>query len=176
MFIKRVAIQGFKTFAKRTEFLFETGITAVVGPNGSGKSNIVDAIRWCLGEQSFSMLRSKKTSDVIFSGSDKRARLGMAEVTLTLDNSAGQVPIDFLEVEITRRAYRDGDNEYLLNGKRVRLQDITELLGHTGLSKRTYAVIGQGLIDRVLNLSAEERRSLFEEAAGITSYQHKRTT
>jgi len=176
MFIKRVVIQGFKTFAKRTEFIYETGITAVVGPNGSGKSNIVDAIRWCLGEQSFSTLRSKKTSDVIFSGSDKRARLGMAEVTLTLDNSAGQVPIDFLEIEITRRAYRDGGNEYLLNGKRVRLQDITELLGHTGLSKRTYAVIGQGLIDRVLNLSAEDRRSLFEEAAGITSYQHKRTT
>ncbi|MEZ4673228.1 MAG: chromosome segregation protein SMC [Caldilineaceae bacterium] len=176
MFIKRVVIQGFKTFAKRTEFIFETGITAVVGPNGSGKSNIVDAVRWCLGEQSFSMLRSKKTSDVIFSGSDKRARLGMAEVSLILDNSMGQVPLDFLEIEITRRAYRDGNNEYLLNGKRVRLQDITELLGHTGLSKRTYAVIGQGLIDRVLNLAPEERRTLFEEAAGITGYQHKRTT
>ncbi len=176
MFIKRVAIQGFKTFAKRTEFIFETGITAVVGPNGSGKSNIVDAVRWCLGEQSFSLLRSKKTSDVIFSGSDKRARLGMAEVSLTLDNGMGQVPLDFIEVEITRRAYRDGNNEYLLNGKRVRLQDITELLGHTGLSKRTYAVIGQGLIDRVLNLAPEERRSLFEEAAGITGYQQKRST
>jgi len=176
MFIKRVAINGFKTFAKRTEFIFETGITAVVGPNGSGKSNIVDAVRWCLGEQSFSLLRSKKTSDVIFSGSDKRARLGMAEVSLTLDNSAGQVPLDFVEIEITRRAYRDGNNEYLLNGKRVRLQDITEILGHTGLSKRTYALIGQGLIDKVLNLAPEERRSLFEEAAGITGYQQKRTT
>ncbi len=176
MFIKRVVIQGFKTFAKRTEFIFETGITAVVGPNGSGKSNIVDAVRWCLGEQSFSLLRSKKTSDVIFSGSDKRARLGMAEVSLTLDNSMGQVPLDFIEIEITRRAYRDGNNEYLLNGKRVRLQDITELLGHTGLSKRTYALIGQGLIDRVLNLAPEERRSLFEEAAGITGYQQKRST
>ncbi|MEZ4868430.1 MAG: chromosome segregation protein SMC [Caldilineaceae bacterium] len=176
MFIKRVLIQGFKTFAKRTDFIFESGITAVVGPNGSGKSNIVDAVRWCLGEQSFSLLRSKKTSDVIFSGSDKKARLGMAEVTLTLDNSAGQVPIDFTEIEITRRAYRDGDNEYLLNGKRVRLQDITEILAQTGLSKRTYAVIGQGLIDRVLNLAPEERRTLFEEAAGITGYQHKRTT
>ena len=176
MFIKRVAIQGFKTFAKRTEFIFETGITAVVGPNGSGKSNIVDSIRWCLGEQSYSMLRSKKTSDVIFSGSDKKARLGMAEVVLTLDNSRGQLPLDFAEIEITRRAYRDGDNEYLLNGKRVRLQDITELLAQTGLSKRTYAVIGQGLIDRVLNLSPEERRTLFEEAAGITGYQLKRTT
>jgi len=176
MFIKRVIAQGFKTFAKRTEFIFETGITAVVGPNGSGKSNIVDAVRWCLGEQSFSLLRSKKTSDVIFSGSDKRARLGMAEVTITLDNSRGQVPLAFTEIEITRRAYRDGDNEYLLNGKRVRLQDITELLAHTGLSRRTYAVIGQGLIDRVLNLAPEERRSLFEEAAGITGYQQKRLT
>lgn len=176
MFIKRVVIQGFKTFAKRTEFIFETGITAVVGPNGSGKSNIVDAVRWCLGEQSFSMLRSKKTSDVIFSGSDKRARLGMAEVILTLDNSAGQVPLDFTEIEIARRAYRDGNNEYLLNGKRVRLQDVTEILSHTGLAKRTYAVIGQGLIDRVLNLSPEDRRTLFEEAAGITGYQQKRTT
>ena len=176
MFIKRVVIQGFKTFAKRTEFLFDTGITAVVGPNGSGKSNIVDSIRWCLGEQSYSMLRSKKTSDVIFSGSDKKARLGMAEVVLTLDNSSGQLPLDFTEIEITRRAYRDGDNEYLLNGKRVRLQDITELLAHTGLSRRTYAVVGQGLIDRVLNLTPEERRSLFEEAAGITGYQFKRST
>jgi chromosome segregation protein len=176
MFIKRVVIQGFKTFAKRTEFLFDAGITAVVGPNGSGKSNIVDSIRWCLGEQSYSMLRSKKTSDVIFSGSDKKARLGMAEVVLTLDNSSGQLPLDFTEIEITRRAYRDGDNEYLLNGKRVRLQDITELLAQTGLSRRTYAVVGQGLIDRVLNLTPEERRSLFEEAAGITGYQIKRTT
>lgn len=176
MFIKRVVIQGFKTFAKRTEFLFDAGITAVVGPNGSGKSNIVDSIRWCLGEQSYSMLRSKKTSDVIFAGSDKKARLGMAEVILTLDNSRGQLPLDFTEIEITRRAYRDGDNEYLLNGKRVRLQEITELLAQTGLSRRTYAVVGQGLIDRVLNLSPEERRSLFEEAAGITGYQFKRAT
>lgn len=176
MFIKRVVIQGFKTFAKRTEFLFDAGITAVVGPNGSGKSNIVDSIRWCLGEQSYSLLRSKKTSDVIFSGSDKKARLGMAEVVLTLDNSRGQLPLDFTEIEITRRAYRDGDNEYLLNGKRVRLQDITELLAQTGLSRRTYAVVGQGLIDRVLNLTPEERRSLLEEAAGITGYQFKRTT
>jgi chromosome segregation protein len=175
MLIKRVVIQGFKTFAKRTELLFDPGITAVVGPNGSGKSNVVDAIRWCLGEQSFSLLRSKKTSDIIFSGSDKRARLGMAEVTLTLDNSKAEMPIDFAEVEITRRAYRDGDNEYRLNGRQVRLQDVTELLAQTGLGKRTYALIGQGLIDQVLNYSPEERRVLFEEAAGITGYQMKRS-
>ncbi len=176
MLIKRVVIQGFKTFAKRTEFVFDPGVTAIVGPNGSGKSNVVDAIRWCLGEQSFGLLRSKKTSDVIFSGSDQKARLGMAQVSISLDNANGELPVDFAEIEVTRRAYRDGDNEYLLNGRRVRLQDITELLAQTGLGKRTYAVIGQGLIDKVLSLAPEELRSLFEEAAGITGYQHKRAT
>jgi chromosome segregation protein len=175
MRIKKVVIQGFKTFARRTEFLFDPGITAVVGPNGSGKSNVVDAVRWCLGEQSFAMLRSKKTSDVIFSGSDKKARLSMAEVTLTLDNSGGELPIAFSELEITRRAYRDGDNEYLINGKKVRLQDIVELLAQTGLGRRTYSVVGQGLIDRALSLAPDERRALFEEAAGITGYQLKRS-
>ncbi len=176
MLIKRVVIHGFKTFARRTEFAFDPGVTAVVGPNGSGKSNVVDAIRWCLGEQSFSLLRSKKTSDVIFAGSDKKARLGMAEVSLTLDNSGGEIPIDYAEVEITRRAYRDGDNEYLVNGQRVRLQDTMDLLAQTGLGKRTYSVVGQGLIDRALSMAPEERRSLFEEAAGITGYQLKRAT
>ena len=176
MRIKKVVIQGFKTFARRTEFVFDPGVTAIVGPNGSGKSNVADAVRWCLGEQSFGLIRSKKTADVIFSGSDKRARLNMATVSITLDNRNGELPIDFSEVEITRRAYRDGENEYLLNGQRVRLQDITELLAPSGLGKRTYAVIGQGLIDRVLSLKPEERRALFEEAAGITGYQSKRTT
>jgi chromosome segregation protein len=176
MLIKKVVIQGFKTFANRTEFVFDPGITAVVGPNGSGKSNVVDAVRWCLGEQSFSLLRSKKTSDIIFAGSDKRARLGMAQVSVTLDNSGGEIPIDYVEVEISRRAYRDGDNEYLINGQKVRLQDVSDLLSQTGLGKRTYSVIGQGLIDRVLSLAPEERRSIFEEAAGITGYQVKRDT
>lgn len=176
MWIKRVVIQGFKTFARRTEFIFDPGVTAVVGPNGSGKSNIVDAIRWCLGEQSFSLLRSRKTSDVIFSGSDKKSRLNLAEVTITLDNSQGEAPIDYAEIEITRRAYRDGDNEYLLNGQRVRLQDIIDVLAPTGLGKRTYSVIGQGLIDRALSMAPEERRALFEEAAGISGYQIKRAT
>lgn len=176
MRIKRVVIQGFKTFAQRTEFIFDPGVTAVVGPNGSGKSNIVDAIRWCLGEQSFSLLRSRKTSDVIFSGSDKKSRLNLAEVTITLDNSQGEAPIDYAEIEVTRRAYRDGDNEYLLNGQRVRLQDIIDVLAPTGLGKRTYSVIGQGLIDRALSMAPEERRSLFEEAAGISGYQIKRAT
>lgn len=174
--IKRIVIQGFKTFARKTEFVFDPGVTAVVGPNGSGKSNVADAVRWCLGEQSFGLLRSKKTADVIFAGSDKRARMGMAQVSLTLDNSDNELPIDFAEVEISRRAYRDGENEYLLNGRRVRLQDITQLLAPSGLGKRAYAVIGQGLIDQVLSLRPEERRGLFEEAAGITGHQSKRAT
>ena len=174
--IKRVEIQGFKTFANKTELVYDPGVTAIVGPNGSGKSNVADAVRWCLGEQSFGLLRSKKTADVIFSGSDKKARLGMATVTITLDNSEGDLPIDFAEVEISRRAYRDGENEYLINGQKVRLTDVTQLLAPSGLGKRTYAVIGQGLIDQVLSLKPEERRALFEEAAGITGYQSKRAT
>ena len=175
MIIKKVVAQGFKTYAKRTEFIFDPGVTAIVGPNGSGKSNVADAIRWCLGEQSFSLLRSKKTSDVIFSGSDRKSRLGMAQVSVTLDNSNNELPVDFSEVEITRRAYRDGNNEYLLNGQRVRLTDITEILAATGLGKRTYALIGQGLIERVISMAPEDLRSLFEEAAGITTHQTKRS-
>lgn len=172
--VKRVQIKGFKTFAHPAELVFDQVMTAIVGPNGCGKSNVADAVRWCLGEQSFGLLRSRKTVDVIFSGSDRRSRLGMASVSLVLDNSEGQLNIDFSEVEITRRAYRDGDNEYLLNGQRVRLQDITQLLAPSGLGNRAYVVIGQGLIDRVLSLKPEERRTLFEEAAGITGYQQKR--
>ena len=172
--VRRVQIKGFKTFAHQSELVFDQGMTAIVGPNGCGKSNVADAVRWCLGEQSFGLLRSRKTVDVIFSGSDRRARLGMASVSLVLDNSEGELNIDFSEVEITRRAYRDGDNEYLLNGQRVRLQDITQLLAPSGLGNRAYVVIGQGLIDRVLSLKPEERRTLFEEAAGITGYQQKR--
>ena len=173
--IKSVTLKGFKTFAQQTEFVFGSGVTAIVGPNGCGKSNVADAIRWCLGEQSFGLLRSKKTVDVIFSGSARRARQGMAAVSIVLGNEAGDLNIDFSEVEITRRAYRDGDNEYLINGQKVRLQDITQLLGPSGLGRRAYAVIGQGLIDRVLSLRPEERRALFEEAAGITGYQQKRS-
>ncbi len=174
MRLKHLELHGFKTFATRSEFVFPTGITAIVGPNGSGKSNIADAIRWVLGEQSFSTLRAKKTEDLIFAGGEGRARSGMAEAFLTLDNSDGFFPIEFSEVTIGRRAYRDGDNEYLLNGNKVRLRDILELLSQTGLARRTYTVVGQGLIDQALSLRAEERRALFEEAAGISLYQHKR--
>ena len=173
-FLKRLQLQGYKTFATRTEFDFDSGITAIVGPNGSGKSNIADGLRWVLGEQSFGSLRGKKTEDMIFSGSEKRARLGMAYVSLVFDNSSHWLPIDFSEVEVARRAYRSGENEYFVNGNRVRLRDITELLGSSGLSERTYSVIGQGLIDQALAQRPESRRRLFEEAAGITVHQSKR--
>ena len=174
MRLKQLELQGYKSFANRTDFAFNTGVTAVIGPNGSGKSNVADAVRWVLGEQSFNLLRGKKTEDMIFSGSDQRARLGMAEVRLTLDNSDGSLPLDFQEVTIIRRAYRSGENEYLLNGNRVRLKDIAELLSRSGLSRRTYTVIGQGLVDQVLSQRPDERRALFEEAAGITAQQAKR--
>ena len=174
MKLKKLTLQGYKTFASRTDFLFDEGITAVVGPNGSGKSNIADAVRWVLGEQSFSTLRGKRTEDMIFAGSQTRARAGMAQAVLTLDNADGWLPIDFAEVEIGRRAYRSGENEYLINGQKVRLKDVTELLATSGLAERTYTIIGQGLVDRALSLRADERRTLFEEAAGIMHYKTRR--
>ena len=172
--LKSLGIQGYKTFASRYDFEFAGSITAVVGPNGSGKSNIVDGIRWVLGEQSYSLLRGKRTEDMIFSGSEQRTRAGMAEVTVTFDNSDGWLPIDFTEVAIARRAYRDGQNEYLINDQKVRLKDVSELLAQSGLAERTYTIIGQGLVDAALSLRAEERRRLFEEAAGIGLYRTRR--
>jgi chromosome segregation protein len=153
---------------------FPGKITAIVGPNGSGKSNIADSIRWVLGEQSYSLLRAKKTEDMIFSGSQQRSRAGMASATITFNNEDGWLPIDFSEVSIARQAYRDGQNEYLLNGQKVRLKDIIELLSQTGLSERTYTVIGQGLVDVALALKPDERRELFEEAAGIGLYRSRK--
>lgn len=167
-------LHGYKTFANLTPFDLSARITAIVGPNGSGKSNIADCIRWVLGEQSFSLLRGRKTEDMIFSGSEGRPRLGMASATITFNNEDGWMPIDFNEVAVTRRAYRDGDNEYLINGQRVRLKDVSELLYPSGLAERTYTVIGQGLVDAVLSLRADERRRLFEEAAGIGLYRARR--
>lgn len=172
--LKQLDLQGYKTFATRSQFILGDGISAIVGPNGCGKSNLADAIRWVLGEQSFSLLRGKKTEDMIFAGSELRPRAGMAQATLTFDNGDGWLPIDFAEVTITRRAYRDGLNEYLLNGQRVRLRDVTELLSRCGLAERTYTIIGQGLVDTALSLRPEERRALFEEAAGIGAYRDKR--
>src|SRR5512137_407762 len=172
--LKALDLQGYKTFAGRAEFRFGRAITAIVGPNGSGKSNIADALRWVLGEQSYGLLRGKKTEDMIFSGSENRPRAGMAAATIVFDNSDGWLPIDFTEVGITRRAYRDGENEYLLNGQRVRLKDVSEVLAKSGLAERTYTIIGQGLVDAALALKAEERRRLFEEAAGIGLHRSRR--
>jgi len=174
MYLKRLEIQGYKSFANRTEFTFDGGITAIVGPNGSGKSNIADAVRWALGEQSYSALRAKRTEDLIFSGSAQRARMGLAEVSLVFDNSTHWLPLDYAEITLTRRAYRSGENEYYLNGNRVRLRDIVELLTRVGLGRNASVVIGQGQVDAALSLRPEERRSLFEEAAGVRIYIDKR--
>lgn len=172
--LKSLELHGYKTFANRTLFEFSDSVTAIVGPNGSGKSNIADSLRWVLGEQSYSLLRAKKTEDMIFSGSENRPRAGMALASITFDNSDGWLPIDFSEVAITRRAYRDGQNEYQINGQRMRLKDVSELLAQSGLAERTYTVIGQGLVDAALSLKAEERRRLFEEAAGIGLHRTRR--
>jgi chromosome segregation protein len=172
--LKYLELQGYKTFASKIVFEFAPTITAIVGPNGSGKSNIADSIRWVLGEQSYSLLRGKRTEDMIFSGSEARSRASMASAAITFDNADGWLPIDFEEVSIGRRAYRDGQNEYLLNGQRVRLRDVSELLAQCGLAERTYTIIGQGLVDAALSLKAEERRRLFEEAAGLGLYRGRR--
>ncbi len=172
--LKTLELQGYKTFASRTTFEFPGKITAIVGPNGSGKSNIADAIRWVLGEQSYTLLRGRKTEDMIFAGSELRPRASMASAMITFENEDGWLPIDYSEVSIARRAYRDGQNEYLLNGQRVRLKETSEILAQSGLAERTYTIIGQGLVDAALSLRPEERRRFFEEAAGIGLYRSRR--
>ena len=174
MRLKRLDLVGYKSFATRCTFEFDEGITAIVGPNGCGKSNIADAIRWVMGEHSYRTLRAKSTEDMIFAGSRQRSRLGMAEVVITLDNSDGWLPIDYSEVTVGRRAYRSGENEYLLNGNRVRYRDVLDILGVAGLARSTYTVIGQGMVDAALSLRPEARRVLFEEAAGIAPHLRKR--
>ena len=172
--LKSLELQGYKTFASRTVFEFASGITAIVGPNGSGKSNIADSLRWVLGEQSYLLLRGKKTEDMIFSGSEQRARAGMAQATITFDNTEQWLPLDFSEVAMARFAHRDGRNEYLINGQHVRLREMNELLSQAGLSERTYTILGQGLVDASLALKADDRRRLFEEAAGVGLYRARR--
>ena len=167
MYLRRVEAYGFKSFADRLVFEFGPGITTVVGPNGSGKSNVSDAIRWALGEQSPRAMRARKTEDLIFSGSDQRAPLGVAEVTLILDNSEHWMPIDFDEVSITRRAYRSGENEYRINGQKVRLLDVHDLFLRAQVGQNSYAMMSQGLVDEVLGLRPVERRQLIEEAADV---------
>lgn len=180
MHLKRIELQGFKTFAKKTVVEFpepeknKKAITVVVGPNGSGKSNLADAIRWCLGEQSMKQLRGKKSEDIIFSGSKGKSRSGFAEVVMVFDNVDDSFPVEFAEVAISRRLYRDGNSEYLLNGKSVRLQDIQLLLAEGGIGQRSYSVIGQGMIDHVLTSSPEERKVFFDDAMGVRGFQIKR--
>src|SRR4051794_15037444 len=167
MRLKRLYLHGFKTFVPKTELLFGEGLTAIVGPNGSGKSNVADAVRWVLGEQSLSNLRAKRTEDLIFAGSSTRSPLGMAEVSITIDNSDRLLPLEFSEVTLTRRAFRSGENEYYVNKSRVRLRDVLEVASTLG---QAYTVVGQGLVDAALSLRPEERRELFEEAAAIRGY------
>ncbi len=182
MFLKKIEISGFKSFAARTtlDFLIDSkngknyGITTIVGPNGSGKSNIADAIRWAMGEQSMKNLRSKKSEDIIFAGSGKKARLGSALVTLYFDNSDKKIPIEFEEVAISRKIFRSGESEYLINGSRVRLQDVIDILAKAGVGKEGYSIINQGMADSVLNATPSERRLIIEDAAGVKQYQIKK--
>jgi chromosome segregation protein len=174
MYFKQVELFGFKSFADRTQVDLEPGITAIVGPNGCGKSNILDALRWSLGEQSAKALRGSHMQDVIFNGSEQRSPMGMSEVTLTFDNADSRLPLDFAEVQITRRVYRSGESEYLINKAPCRLKDIQELFMDTGIGTNAYSLIGQGKIDLVLSSKPDDRRYLFEEAAGIIKYKSRK--
>ncbi|WP_100487656.1 chromosome segregation protein SMC [Sporolactobacillus pectinivorans] len=171
MFLKRLDVAGFKSFANKTSVEFVPGVTAVVGPNGSGKSNITEAIRWVLGEQSAKSLRGTKMEDIIFSGSDARKAVNMAEVTLTLDNKDHYLPFDYSEISVTRRVFRSGESEFLLNRQSCRLKDIIDLFMDSGLGREAYSVIGQGKIDEILNSKADDKRKIFEEASGVLKYK-----
>ncbi len=174
MYLKRLELQGFKSFADKTVLDFKPGITTVIGPNGSGKSNISDSIRWVLGEQSMKSLRGSKTEDVIFAGTQNRKSLGFAEASIIIDNSDGKLPIEFTEVTVTRRIYRSGESGYYINKTPCRLKDILELFMDTGIGKDGYSIIGQGKIDEILSNKSDERRHVFEEAAGIVKYRTRK--
>ena len=175
MFLKSIEIQGFKSFAVKTVLLFHEGVTGIVGPNGSGKSNIADAVRWVLGEQSVKQLRGGSMQDVIFAGTQTRKPLSYAYVAITLDNSDHALNISFEEVTVARRLYRSGESEYLLNGSPCRLKDVNELFFDTGIGKEGYSIIGQGQIDKILSGKPEERRELFDEAAGIVKFKYRKS-
>src|SRR6187551_274331 len=174
MFLKTLTLRGFKSFAEATTLELEPGVTVVVGPNGSGKSNVVDAIAWVLGAQAPSAVRSQKMDDVIFAGTATRPALGRAEVSLTIDNSAAILPIEFTEVTITRTLFRTGDSEYAINGVPCRLLDIQDLLSDTGVGRQQHVIVSQGQIDAVLNARPEERRAIVEEAAGVLKYRRRK--
>ncbi|RHD94901.1 chromosome segregation protein SMC [Ruminococcus sp. AM30-15AC] len=176
MYLKNIEVQGFKSFAQKINFEFHNGITGIVGPNGSGKSNVGDAVRWVLGEQSAKSLRGGNMQDVIFSGTETRKPLSYASVAITLDNSDHKLPVDFNEVTVTRRLYRSGESEYKINGSACRLKDINEMFYDTGIGKEGYSIIGQGQIDRILSGKPEERRELFDEAAGIVKFKRRKNT
>ncbi len=175
MYLKRLDLQGFKSFPEKVKLEFNTGITAVVGPNGSGKSNVSDAVRWVLGEQRAKSLRGDKMEDIIFAGTETRKPQGFAEVTIVIDNEDGRMPVEFTEVQVTRRVFRSGESEYRINGTPCRLKDIQELFMDTGVGKEGYSIIGQGKIDEILNAKGEERRRIFEEATGIVKYKTRKT-
>ncbi|MFS0763132.1 MULTISPECIES: chromosome segregation protein SMC [Peribacillus] len=174
MFLKRLDVVGFKSFAEKISIDFVPGVTAVVGPNGSGKSNVTDAVRWVLGEQSAKSLRGAKMEDIIFSGSDTRKALNFAEVSLTLDNETNSLPIDFHEVSVTRRVYRSGESEFFINNQGCRLKDIIDLFMDSGLGREAFSIISQGKVEEILSSKAEERRVIFEEAAGVLKYKTRK--
>ena len=174
MYLKSIEVQGFKSFANRILFEFHNGITGIVGPNGSGKSNVADAVRWVLGEQRAKQLRGAKMEDVIFSGTEIRKPVSYAYVAITLDNSDRALPVEYDEVVVTRKVFRSGESEYLINGNTCRLKDVNELFYDTGIGKDGYSIIGQGQIDRILSGKPEERRELFDEAAGIVKFKRRK--
>lgn len=174
MYLKKLELYGFKTFAEKTEIEFTPGITCIVGPNGSGKSNIADAVRWVLGEQSVKSLRSSSLEEVIFAGSEKRKPLNMAQISLTVDNSDGRLPLEYTEINIVRRVFRDGESEYFINKVPSRLKDIQELFFDTGLGRNAYSLVNQGEVDFILTSKPEERRLILEEAAGVSKFKHKK--
>ena len=176
MYLKNIEVYGFKSFAQKINFEFHNGITGIVGPNGSGKSNVGDAVRWVLGEQSAKQLRGGNMQDVIFSGTESRKPLSFASVAITLDNSDHKLPVDFNEVTVARRLYRSGESEYLINGSSCRLKDIQEMFYDTGIGKEGYSIIGQGQIDKILSGKPEDRRELFDEAAGIVKFKRRKNT